>query len=144
RRTAYVRHRAVDYYTDAEASSNIQVLTVDQEVTPEKPSSILQGKRFGDISVTTVIARFKKVKFETHESIGDGPVSVPQLEVQTEAMWFTFQEGLRESLKANGMDLAAGLMGLSSLLRNSVPIHVMCDPRDIGVVGMLRSPYDQL
>ena len=141
RRTAYVRRKSVDYYTDAEASSNIQVLEVDQEVAGD--SDVLAAKRFGDISVATAITRFKKVKFETHESIGHGPVSVPQLEVQTESMWLSFSDELRERLKAEGHELSQALQGLASLLRNSVPIHVMCDPRDIGVAAMLRSSHDQ-
>lgn len=144
RRTCYVRQRRVDYYTDAEASSNIQVLSVDEELMVSESNKVLEAKRFGDISVATVIARFKKVKFETHESIGYGPVSVPQLEIQTEAMWFTFRPTLRAELKKRGHDIAAGLKGLAHLLRNTVPIYVMCDPRDIGVTAMVRAPYDQL
>ncbi|MBX3729440.1 MAG: DEAD/DEAH box helicase [Candidatus Sumerlaeia bacterium] len=143
RRTAYVRQKDVDYYTDAEASSNIQVLSVDQEIQPTRAGSVLEARRFGDVSVATVVAKFKKVKFETHESVGYGDVSVPQLEIQTEAMWLTFREDLAADYKARGIELSAALQGLAHLLRNTVPIHVMCDPRDIGVSAMLRSPHDQ-
>lgn len=148
RRTAYVRQRNVDYYTDAEASSNIQILAIDQDIAASSgaaPSNAkaIDARRFGDVSVATVIAKFKKVKFETHESIGYGTVSVPQLEVQTEAMWWTFREELRDALRKQGMELSAALQGLAHLLRTVVPIHAMCDPRDIGVLSMLRAPHDQ-
>ncbi|MDK2972047.1 MAG: box helicase protein [Candidatus Sumerlaeota bacterium] len=143
RRTAYVRQKRVDYYTDAEASSNIQVLSTDQELVPAKANGVLEARRFGDVSVATVVAKFKKVKFETHESIGYGEVSVPQLEIQTEAMWLTFRQELRAEFKQRGFDLSSALQGLANLLRNTVPIHVMCDPRDIGVAAMLRAPHDQ-
>lgn len=142
RRTAYVRHKIVDYYTDAESSSTVQVLHVDAErQTPD--SALLEAKRFGDVSVSTVVTKFKKVKFETQESIGYGPVSVPQLEIQTEGMWFTFREDLQRRLKQQGHDLAPGLQGIANLLRHLVPLHVMCDPRDFSVYAMLRAPFDQ-
>jgi DEAD/DEAH box helicase domain-containing protein len=143
RRTAYVRQRNVDYYTDAEASTAIRVLSTDQELSAQNESSLLEARRFGDISVTTVIAKFKKVKFETHESIGYGEVSVPQLEIQTEAMWYTFRDDIRERMKKAGHDVAPALQGLAGLLRNTLPFAIMCDTRDIGVVSLLRSPHDQ-
>jgi len=142
RRTAYVRHKIVDYYTDAESSSNVQVLEVDQEVeTPD--SRLLEAKRFGDVSVATVITKFKKVKFESQESIGYGPVSVPQLEIQTEGMWLAFRQDLRARLKKEGHDLGPALQGVSNLLRHTVPLYVLCDSRDFSVYGMLRAPFDQ-
>ncbi len=142
RRTAYARQRNVDYYTDAEAHTEIRVLSVDRESPAESPS-LLEARRFGDISVTTVVSKFKKVRFETHESIGYGEISVPQLEIQTEAMWYTFRADLHERMKALGHDIAPGLQGLAALLRNTLPFAIMCDTRDIGVVPLLRSPHDQ-
>ncbi len=143
RRVALVRHKIVDYYTDAESSSNIQILQVDQEFKYQT-SDYIESRRFGDASITTVIAKFKKVKFETHESIGYGPVSVPQLEIQTEAMWFSFKPDLTKRMKAAGFDAGAALQGVGALLRNTVPLYVLCDPRDISVYPMLRAPFDQL
>ncbi|MEQ8819776.1 MAG: DEAD/DEAH box helicase [Sumerlaeia bacterium] len=143
RRTAYVREKRLDYFTEAEMSVNIQVLTVDQE-QPGATASAFEFRRFGDVSVTQSITRFKKVRFETQESIGYGPVSVPQLEIQTEAAWLTFRPEAEARMKALGLDIAAGLRGVAHLLRITVPVHVMCDPRDIGVVPQLRARYDRL
>lgn len=146
RRTAYVRAKRVDYYTDAESSSNVQVLEIDSEAAPDPASpraTILESKRFGDVSVATVIRKFKKVKFETQESIGYGPVNVPQLEIQTESTWFTFRTDLVQRMKGEGFDAAEGLAGFANLLRNTVPLFVLCDPRDFSVMSMVRSPFDQ-
>jgi len=146
---AYVRPVVVDYYTDAEASTNIQVLTCDQQIETgigkdkDKPRSPLRSKNFGDVSVATVITRFKKVKFETHESIGYGTVHVPQNEIQTESYWLTLREDLKMEYEQRNLDLAAGLRGLATLMRNTIPIYVLCDPRDVNVWPMIRAPYDQ-
>ncbi|CAN5468204.1 ATP-dependent helicase MrfA [soil metagenome] len=142
RRTAYVRHKVLDYYTDAESSSNVQVLQVDMEST-EPAESILESKRFGDVSVETIVAKFKKVKFETQESIGYGVVSLPPLQIQTEAAWYSFREQLRSDARAAGYELGSALRGLGSLLRHTVPLYVLCDARDFSVHATVRSPFDQ-
>ncbi len=146
-RAAYVRPVVVDYYTDAEASTNIQVLTLDQQIETgignKERKSPLRSKNFGDVSVATVISRFKKVKFETHESIGYGTVHVPQNEMQTEAYWLTLSEDLRSEYDRRNLDLAAGLRGLATLMRNTIPIYVLCDFKDVNVWPMIRAPYDQ-
>ncbi len=149
-RTAYARPVDVDYYTDAESSTNIQVLTVDQRIefgaprdaAGAKPSPI-ESKNFGDVSVATVVSKFKKVQFESHESIGYGTIHLPQNEIQTEAWWLTLREETRADYERGNLDLSAGLRGVANLLRNTIPIYVLCDPRDFSVWPMLRAPHDQ-
>lgn len=143
RRTAFVRHKVVDYYTDAEASSTVQVLQIDEELPGPKGSPIACS-RLGDVSVQTVIAKFKKVKFETQESIGYGPVQVPTLEIQTQAAWLTFdQDLLRGKFGARASDVGGSLRGLAALLRHAIPLHVLCDSRDFSVMATLKAPFDQ-
>lgn len=142
RRTAYVRRKMVDYYTDAQTSTNVQVLTIDQEIAGAAPS-LAEARRFGTVSVVTLTPKFKKVKFETHEAIGYGPVNTPQLEVQTEAVWLTFREDFARAAKAHGAEPSAVLRGIANLLRHAVPLHVLCDPRDFGTLAMTRAPFDQ-
>lgn len=144
RRTAFVREKIVDYYTDSESSSTIQVLHVDQETVAPPDSGIIEAVRFGDVSVTTVVTKFKKVKFETQESIGYGPVSVAPLEIQTEATWISLRAALTADMKRTGRELGPSLQAIANLLRHTVPLFVVCDPRDFGVTSMLRSPFDQL
>lgn len=157
-RTAYARKIDVDYYTDAQAKTDIQVLTVDKHFEYEKekvgdissaqpqPQSsnqqFLISKNFGDISVKTLVAKYKKIKFETHENIGYGDIHIPEQEMQTESFWLTFVENLKEELERNGGDLGAGLHAFATLLSNVIPVYAMCDPKDICTVAMIKSPFD--
>ncbi len=142
RRTAFVRHKIVDYYTDAQSSSTIQVLAVDAE-EPGCEGGVLGPRRFGEVAVTTVVTKFKKVKFETQESIGYGPVATPPLEIQTEAAWYTFNKP--EVLpRLHTAEFGAVLNAVGNLLRHAIPLYLMCDARDFGVTAMARSPFDQL
>lgn len=140
RRTAYVRKRDVDYYTDAESSSGIQVLNMDQCVELEE-HPLINAKCFGDVCVSTVITKFKKVKFETQESIGHGPVSVPQLEIQTEACWLEFHPDLSKTFQGGRSGLSAAMQGVANLLRILLPLNLMCESRDVGIMPMLRGPH---
>jgi DEAD/DEAH box helicase domain-containing protein len=171
-RMAFVRPVKTDYYTDALDKTDIRVLEIEQEATPfsprrddrplehqgaslesgEEPPLLpvpveatwpVEARRFGEITVQTVVAKFKKVKFDTHESVGYGDVHVPQREMQTECYWMTFHpDFIRPSPNAFASDPAAPLIGLATVLANTVPLLVMCDPRDIRAVALVRAPYD--
>lgn len=104
----------------------------------------LLSRNFGEVVVSTIVAKFKKIRFETHENIGYGDVHVPPLEMQTEAYWLTFKPEAKQWMEASGLDLGSALGGLSSLLSNVVPLFVLCGPHDVTSVPMVRAPHDEL
>ncbi|HOE64013.1 MAG TPA: DEAD/DEAH box helicase [Candidatus Sumerlaeota bacterium] len=142
RRTAYAREVEVDYYTDAQSKTDVRVLTEDAVSCINLPPP-LESIVFGDVSVITIVAKYKKIKFETHENVGYGEVHTPPNEMQTECCWFTFKEDLKDILEAKGLVLGSGLRALANLLSNVVPLYVMCDPRDFRVVPMVRDPHSE-
>lgn len=149
RRRAYVREIAADYYTDAITKSDLTVLHEDirDEVKSSAPAgkpAPLLARSFGDVKVSTTVPKFKKVKFETHESIGYGDIALPQMDLQTEAAWWTFNPELEEAMKSDGLNLSSGLKGLSWLVGNVVSLYVMTDPRDMAALAMVRSPFNEL
>lgn len=142
RRTAYAREVNVDYYTDAQSKTDVRVLTEDAVSCINLPNP-LESIVFGDVSVITIVAKYKKIKFETHENVGYGEVHTPPNEMQTECCWFTFSEDLKDLLEEKGLVLGSGLRALANLLSNVVPLYVMCDPRDFRVVPMVRDPHSE-
>jgi DEAD/DEAH box helicase domain-containing protein len=112
--------------------------------TPWLPQNPLLSRNFGEVIVSTLVAKYKKIKFETHENVGYGDIHVPTLEMQTEAYWLTFADESKMWMDEAGLDLGAGLRGLASLLSHVVPLYVLCDPRDVASVPMVRSPHDEL
>jgi len=144
-RTAFARPEDVDYYTEAQAKTDVKVLMVDLTNTYEntQPEFPLLRKRFGDVNVTTVVSNYKKIKFDTHENVGWGDIHLPAMEMQTESYWVVIKPEVCEKLKSDGKDPARILVALANLLRNVVPLFVMCDPKDFAVVSLLRSPYEQ-
>ncbi|MFH1741545.1 MAG: DEAD/DEAH box helicase [bacterium] len=146
-RTAYAREVDVDYYTDSVAKTDIEVLTVDQEEEIPSAKSLPQAaasRHFGDVSVSTLVPKYKKIKFETHENVGFGEIHLPQQNMQTESYWVDFSEGVVDLLSQEKMDLGGGLRALATALVNVVPIFVLCDPRDVRSSPMVRAPFSNL
>lgn len=102
----------------------------------------LVTKNFGEVTVSTVVPKYKKVKLETHESVGYGYIHLPEFQIDTEAWWITFDPELVERFRERHLNLGAYLQGIAHLLGNVVPLYVLCDPRDFSSVAMAKSPHD--
>jgi DEAD/DEAH box helicase domain-containing protein len=147
RRDACVRPIDTDYYTDAISKSDLVVLQRDLTEAAGNASeggrfNPLLSRSFGEVKVSTTVPKFKKVKFETHESVGYGEIHLPQIDLQTEAAWWTLREETRDWLARQRLDLGGALAGLAWAMHNIVALHVMSDPRDLATLPMVQSPFD--
>ncbi|MED3553590.1 DEAD/DEAH box helicase [Cytobacillus praedii] len=132
---AFVREVDVDYYTDANLAVQLKVLEQD------KQQSILSGEiGYGDVSIIAMATIFKKIKFETHENIGSGPISLPEEELHTSAAWISLN---KEIGQFNQERLEQGLIGTSHALKSIAPLFVMCDPQDIHVVPQVKAGHNE-
>ncbi|GLB57944.1 DEAD/DEAH box helicase [Cytobacillus sp. NCCP-133] len=128
---AFVREVDVDYFTDANLAVELKVLEQDKQRT-----SSMGAIGFGDVSVVAMATIFKKIKFETHENIGSGPITLPEEELHTSSTWLSLKE---EVLKFNQDRLEQGLIGTAHALKHIVPLFVMCDPQDVHVVPQVKA-----
>ncbi len=136
RRKAYVRQVDVDHYTDSQTKTDIRVLEVFDT------DAVAGGHRGdGEVSVTTLVTMFKKIKFDTHENVGAGRVHLPEMTMHTTAYWWELDEDLAVRLALTEAHLSDGLKALANVLENVAPVWVMTDPRDLRTVPMLRSPF---
>lgn len=132
---AYVRRVNVEYYTDAHLAVDLKVIDVFREDS-EKPTL----RSSGEVSVSSLVTMFKKIKLHTHENIGSGPVTLPELEMHTTAYWVSLPGEIPEMSQT---DMQNGLLGISNVLANAAPIYLMCDPGDIRVVHQVRATFTQ-
>jgi len=93
----------------------------------------------GEVLVSSIVTLFKKIRFDTHENLGWGPVTLPELEMQTTACWWTLPESLEEEFEREPMKNA--MVGLAHLIRHIVPMHLMCAPQDISVVYHVKDVF---
>ncbi|MGV3489450.1 MAG: DEAD/DEAH box helicase [Tuberibacillus sp.] len=132
---AFVRQVNVNYYTDANLAVQLDVLEVDK--LTEEP---LMEVAYGDVSVRAKATLFKKIRFETHDNIGWGPIHLPEEEMHTSAAWMSFTEGWTDQYDQETTESV--LLGISHLLKHAAPLFVMADPSDLEVVPMIKAPHN--
>ena len=142
---AFAKEVEVDYYTDAMTKTDIKVLEINQKSESgscEKEDS--KGNQIcGEVSVTTQATKYKKIKFRTHENVGFGEIDLPEQEMHTTSFWFEFPEHISSLTGVSQEDLGGGLRALANILRNVVPLWVMCDPKDIRTFPQVKSPFSE-
>lgn len=132
---AYVREVDVDYFTDANLAVNLKVLEADKERLEG-----IYSIGYGDVMVSAMATIFKKIKFETHENIGSGPISLPEEELHTNAVWLSFE---KEQFYESEERLEQALISVANALQSIAPLMVMCDPSDLHVVPQIKAVHNE-
>ncbi|MEI2665654.1 DEAD/DEAH box helicase [Rossellomorea sp. LJF3] len=132
---AFVREVDVDYFTDANLAVQLRVLETDK-----MRESDMFDVAFGDVTVQAMATIFKKIKFDTHENIGSGPIHLPEEELHTSSSWIS----LKDADSFSQERLEEGLIGASQSLKSIIPLFVMCDPSDIFVVPQIKAAHNEL
>lgn len=135
---AEARPVEVDYYTDAEAKTDVKVLDVFQE--EPAPGG---WRAHGEVAVTTLPVLYKKIRFHTHENVGWGQIHLPEQEMQTTSFWFSLATEAPTEPGATADEMGLGLRALANVLCQVVPLFVMSDPRDVRALAMVQSPFTQ-
>lgn len=132
---AYVKKVKVDYYTDANLAVGIRVMSVDKE-----DNEGFFRPKFGEVSVTALATIYKKMKMYTNENVGWGQIAIPEMNMHTQAMWFTLPDHIVSSM--NPRLVGGVLSGLANVILNIAPLFLMSDKSDLGVAVEVRSPHD--
>lgn len=138
-RQCRVEQSDVNYFTDALVKVDVQVLTEDEHVPALGGPLVL-----GDVLVRSVAAKFKKLRFTTHENVGYGEIDLPEEQMHTRAVMAVFPAGhpVRKALDAlNPAARPVALNRLARLVRNVAPVFLMSVPQDLGVYSALRAPH---
>jgi DEAD/DEAH box helicase domain-containing protein len=133
-RKAYVKRVDVNYYTDAVRYTQVRVLEVAASESATSPSSLTSftSHSHGDVLVRSQVVGFKKIKFFTNETIGDGKLALPENEMHTTSYWITLERPLLESLPFSISERQSGMFGLLYALESVAALLLMCDRRDLG------------
>ncbi len=131
---AFIRKVDVGYYTDADLNVSLSLLDVEQQ--QEAPGGGICA--LGEVKVTTLVTMFKKIRFDTHETLGFGHVRLPETDMHTTAMWWTLADELASRFSSD--TLKNGMLAIANLLRIVAPLYLMCSPQDVVVVYQVKSP----
>ena len=138
-RKAYVKEVDSDYYTDAVKHTQVRVLEIAAE-EPIARAALTHRRSHGDVLVRSQVVGFKKIKFFTHENVGDGRLELPENEMHTTSYWLTLERGLVESLPFSVIERQSGMFGLLHAMESVATLLLMCDGRDLGTAIGERPP----
>ncbi|HLK99078.1 MAG TPA: DEAD/DEAH box helicase [Myxococcaceae bacterium] len=125
---AYVRKVAPDYFTDAMTYVRVNVLQEDQGA--HLGAELRAG--MGEVSVIEKVVGYKKIKFHTHENVGYGDVTLPEMQMHTTSLWLTVPESVVRSMAVPRPAVIDALRGVANALRTVACVGLMIDPRDVG------------
>ena len=131
---AFIRQVDTGYYTDADLNVNLSLLDIERE--EQSDAGVCRG--LGEVKVTALVTMFKKIRFDTHETLGFGHVRLPETDMHTTAMWWTLPDAVAARYESDA--LKNGMMGVANLLRIVAPLYLMCAPQDVAVIYQVKSP----
>src|SRR6476620_8782589 len=125
-RKAYVTRTHVDYYTDAIDYTKLKVL--------DRFDGCIAGAgtcHHGEVHVVRRVAGYKKIRYYTHENIGYGPVTLPDQEMHTTAVWWQLSQETLDATFPSGQDALGGFLGAGYALHVVAKVAVMADAADL-------------
>ena len=138
-RRCYVETSTVNYYTDAVVKTDIKVLTEDYRQEKEGIVLIL-----GDLLVRNQAAKFKKIRFHTHENVGYGEIHLPEEQMHTRGAILLFAPGTHagDGFASVPREIQEKVIArIGTLMKNVAPVFLLCDRNDLGVAERLRDPH---
>jgi len=132
-RRAYVHPVSVDYYTDADLRVGLQVL--ERMAGPVIDEGRRTSRAHGEVRVSVLAAMYRKIRLLTNETVGAGPIRVPERDLQTTAYWCSFDT----QVPVLSGTLEVGVEAVGHVLGQVACFLAMCDRRDLGVVAQVRA-----
>ena len=126
---AHVERRDLEYYTQSVQSSQIRI--DEAQETAERTGCQLG---FGDVTVTTTIPMFRKIRFHSRDSLGFEELELPPQTLETVATWLAPLDHVVERMRNRKLVVGEGLIGIANALVEVAQIFIMSDQQDIGTV----------
>jgi DEAD/DEAH box helicase domain-containing protein len=90
-----------------------------------------EGAGAGYAHIVRAVPGFKKVRFGTHENIGFGAITLPDLELHTSAAYWPVPGAVASAL-ADPVERATAALGAAHAIHHVAAMVLMCDVRDLG------------
>ncbi|MEA3485091.1 MAG: Zn-binding domain-containing protein, partial [Candidatus Aerophobetes bacterium] len=128
-----VKKKDVDYHTRAMKVVDIKIL---DEIERKKVSELAIS--LGRVRVKEEYVGYKIIKYD--KVIGMESLSLPPLNFNTIALWFTISGDIKKRVKDESLNFGGGLHGAEHAMIGIMPFHVMCERSDIGGVSSPNHP----
>ncbi|MBK3496772.1 DEAD/DEAH box helicase [Viridibacillus sp. YIM B01967] len=131
---AFVREVDVDYFTDANLAVELKVMSED------KQKHVGQAEvAFGDVMILATATIFKKIRFDSHDNIGSGPIHLPPEELHTSSTWLSFDQPDNWTED----DLTGAMTGVAFAMNSFIPLFIQSDRSDVHVIPQVKAVHSE-
>jgi DEAD/DEAH box helicase domain-containing protein len=128
-----VNKKDVDFYTEPIKTVDLHVI---EELETRQKGALTVS--FGAVEVVEQYVGYKTLRYD--QVVGAESLDLPPLRFTTTALWFTVPEAAVARVIAKQLDITGGIHGAEHALIAMMPLHVMCDRRDIGGFSTMCHP----
>ena len=128
-----VNKKDVDFYTEPIKTVDLHII---EELETRQKGALTVS--FGAVEVVEQYVGYKTLRYD--QVIGAESLEMPPLRFTTMALWFAVPEAALARVVAKQLDITGGIHGAEHALIAVMPLHVMCDRRDIGGVSAMCHP----
>lgn len=120
---AYVEQTQVNFYTQPRCIEEIAVTEIQAEKVWREV--VIQ---IGTVLVKRQITGFTRTQFYTLEHLETIPLTLPEQQLETVALWFAFPERIVNAIDAQAeLNYSDGLEGIKNVLESILPLHAMAE-----------------
>ena len=101
-KTAVLCPISTDYYTEPRNETTISVIEVNEENEIPVTSEHFIQIGYGEVSISTQVIGFRKIAWDSHETLGTEELSLPAVELKTTAFWLALSNQLINKLRESG------------------------------------------
>ena len=129
-RVAVVTEADPDFYTQARDVTDIQIVDVVQR-RPLGGAEVC----FGDVRVTNQVVGYVRKLVSTNELVGDHPLTLPPVTLDTQATWSTLPGRLFHEAAVGPRQLPGAIHAAEHCAIGLLPLVATCDRWDVGGVS---------
>ncbi|WP_291323461.1 DEAD/DEAH box helicase [Desulfonatronospira sp.] len=127
----YVSRAKVDYYTRPLIDKYTEIVEV--QATRETSAGELS---LGRLKVTEQVSAYEKRLVRGQARIGLIPLDLPPLVFETQGIWFTLEDRVRQEIENKRLHFMGGLHALEHGLIGCMPLIILTDRNDLGGIAV--------
>ncbi|PKL59052.1 MAG: ATP-dependent helicase [Methanomicrobiales archaeon HGW-Methanomicrobiales-5] len=129
----HVEETQAEYYTKAMMDTEIFIKEKYTEKFLSTCKDVDVG--LGDVEVVEKIVSYKKLKYFSETVIGEYPLDIPKLSLETVALWIKLPDRFKDIVENNERDFDGGIHAIEHAMIAMYPLRLLADRNDIGGVS---------
>ena len=92
------------------------------------------------MKVTDQVTGYDRWQIHGHRKINSLPLDLPPLVFETEGLWFTISQAIRQTVESRQMHFMGGIHAIEHGAIGIFPLLIMADRNDLGGISMVYHP----